>query len=152
MSETAASPARTDGLAAQPPLLEVKGLQKFFPITRGFLQRVVGHVRAVDGVDFTLAEGETGYSVFDVSAALREQGWLVPAYTFPADREDLAVLRVVVRNGFSHDLADLLIEALQRALPRLRSQQTPQRGAEAASFSHGADTRPHRADVRSAGS
>ncbi|MGW0179166.1 glutamate decarboxylase [Nocardia sp. NPDC003345] len=89
---------------------------------------------------FTLAPEETGYSVFDVSAALREQGWLVPAYTFPADREDLAVLRIVVRNGFSHDLADLLIEALQRALPRLRAQQAPQRGAEAASFSHGADT------------
>ena len=41
------------------PLLEVKGLQKFFPITRGFFRRVVGHVRAVDGVDFTVREGET---------------------------------------------------------------------------------------------
>ncbi|MBV9356434.1 MAG: ABC transporter ATP-binding protein [Chloroflexi bacterium] len=40
-------------------LLEVRGLQKFFPITHGFFQRVVGHVRAVDGVDFTLNEGET---------------------------------------------------------------------------------------------
>lgn len=75
------------------------------------------------------------YSVFDVSA-LREQGWLVPAYTFPADREDLAVLRIVVRNGFSHDLADLLYEAIARVLPRLRAQNHPQRGAEAASFSH----------------
>ncbi|HEX7306870.1 MAG TPA: glutamate decarboxylase, partial [Lentzea sp.] len=42
---------------------------------------------------FTLADGETGFSVFDVSAALRESGWLVPAYTVPAHREDLAVLR-----------------------------------------------------------
>src|SRR4051794_41374764 len=41
------------------PLLDVRGLQKFFPITRGFLQRTVGHVRAVDGVDFTVNEGET---------------------------------------------------------------------------------------------
>ncbi len=41
------------------PLLDVRGLQKFFPITKGFLQRTVGHVRAVDGVDFTLHEGET---------------------------------------------------------------------------------------------
>src|SRR5262245_12257743 len=44
---------------ANPPLLEVRGLQKFFPITEGFFQRVVGHVRAVDGVDFTVKEGET---------------------------------------------------------------------------------------------
>src|SRR5580765_6545751 len=41
------------------PLLDVRRLQKFFPITRGFLQRTVGHVRAVDGVDFTVNEGET---------------------------------------------------------------------------------------------
>jgi peptide/nickel transport system ATP-binding protein len=41
------------------PLLEVRGLKKHFPITRGFMQRTVGHVRAVDGVDFTLREGET---------------------------------------------------------------------------------------------
>ena len=44
---------------APQPLLDVRGLQKFFPITRGFLQRTVGHVRAVDGVDFTVNEGET---------------------------------------------------------------------------------------------
>jgi oligopeptide/dipeptide ABC transporter ATP-binding protein len=41
------------------PLLDVRGLQKFFPITKGFLQRTVGYVRAVDGVDFTVNEGET---------------------------------------------------------------------------------------------
>jgi len=101
---------------------------------------------------FTLAPGETGYSVFDVSAALREQGWLVPAYTFPADRQDLAVLRIVVRNGFSHDLADLLIEAIERALPRLRAQRGPARGDEAASFSHAADARPSGARFSADGS
>ena len=39
---------------------------------------------------FTLHDDVTNYSVFDVSAGLRERGWQVPAYTFPADREDLA--------------------------------------------------------------
>ncbi len=46
-------------MTAAQPLLDVRGLQKFFPITKGFLQRVTGQVRAVDGVDFTVAEGET---------------------------------------------------------------------------------------------
>ncbi|MGI8691068.1 MAG: ABC transporter ATP-binding protein [Thermomicrobiales bacterium] len=40
-------------------LLEVKNLQKFFPIRQGFLQRVTGHVRAVDDVSFDLRQGET---------------------------------------------------------------------------------------------
>jgi len=47
------------GTASQPPLLEVKELQKFFPIRKGFWKRTVGYVRAVDGVSFTLHEGET---------------------------------------------------------------------------------------------
>jgi len=41
------------------PLLRVSGLQKLFPIRKGFLKRTVGHVRAVDGVDFHIDEGET---------------------------------------------------------------------------------------------
>jgi peptide/nickel transport system ATP-binding protein len=41
------------------PLLRVAGLQKLFPIRKGFLKRTVGHVRAVDGVDFHIDEGET---------------------------------------------------------------------------------------------
>ncbi|MFE9425890.1 glutamate decarboxylase [Kitasatospora sp. NPDC006697] len=82
------------------------------------------------------------FSVFDVSAALREHGWLVPAYTFPANRTDLAALRIVVRNGFGHDLADLLLDDLRRVLPRLRAQQEPRRSADdAGGFAHGAETK-----------
>ena len=47
------------GAASQRPLLEVQELQKFFPIRKGFWRRTVGYVRAVDGVSFTLHEGET---------------------------------------------------------------------------------------------
>ena len=41
------------------PLLEVRGLQKFFPIVKGMFSRVTGHVRAVDDVSFTMQQGET---------------------------------------------------------------------------------------------
>ncbi|HEX9572054.1 MAG TPA: ATP-binding cassette domain-containing protein, partial [Burkholderiales bacterium] len=40
-------------------MLRVAGLRKLFPIRKGFLKRTVGHVRAVDGVDFHIDEGET---------------------------------------------------------------------------------------------
>ncbi len=45
--------------ATRQPLLRVSGLQKLFPIRKGFLKRTVGHVRAVDGVDFHIDEVET---------------------------------------------------------------------------------------------
>ena len=65
------------------------------------------------------------FTVFDVSVALRERGWQVPAYTFPENRADLAVLRVVVRRGFSHDMADLLVADFERQLPHLQRLARP---------------------------
>ena len=41
------------------PLLEVRGLKKHFPVRKGLLSRVVGQVKAVDGLDFTLERGQT---------------------------------------------------------------------------------------------
>ena len=58
---------------------------------------------------FKLRNEVTGYSVFDLSERLRQRGWQVPAYTFPADMTDTSVMRIVVRNGFSMDLASLLL-------------------------------------------
>jgi glutamate decarboxylase len=74
---------------------------------------------------FTTEADVKTFDVFDVSRRLRERGWQVPAYTFPADRTDLAVLRIVCRNGFSKDLADLLLADLTRLLPELRRQPGP---------------------------
>jgi glutamate decarboxylase len=86
---------------------------------------------------FTLKQGIDNFTVFDVSNALRERGWLVPAYTFPEKRTDLAALRVVVKRGFSHDMAELLVEDLKRQLPRLERQPGPLHdGSEATGFHH----------------
>ncbi|HET6643172.1 MAG TPA: glutamate decarboxylase [Gaiellaceae bacterium] len=86
---------------------------------------------------FTLSDEVDNFTVFDVSNALRERGWLVPAYTFPENRTDLAALRVVVKRGFGHDMADLLVSDLERQLPRLQKQSAPLHdGAEASGFHH----------------
>jgi glutamate decarboxylase len=77
------------------------------------------------------------YTVFDLSLALRERGWQVPAYTFPENRTDLAALRVVVRRGFTHDMADLLLADVKRQLARLEKQPAPTHDAESATgFAH----------------
>jgi glutamate decarboxylase len=66
-------------------------------------------------VTFSVNPSVTKYPAYDVSRKLREAGWLVPAYTMPPNREDLVVLRVVVRNGFSHDMASLFLRDLEVA-------------------------------------
>jgi len=85
---------------------------------------------------FKLKDEIDNFTAFDVSNALRERGWQVPAYTFPANRTDLAALRVVVRQGFSHDLADMLVADIKRQLPRLQKQAAPVHGADEQAFHH----------------
>jgi glutamate decarboxylase len=71
---------------------------------------------------FKLADDVDNFTVFDLSNALRARGWQLPAYTFPKNRTDLAALRVVVRRGVTHDLADLLISDIKRELAVLDKQ------------------------------
>ncbi|WP_344999324.1 pyridoxal-dependent decarboxylase, partial [Tsukamurella soli] len=74
---------------------------------------------------FALQDEVTNYTVFDLSDRLRQRGWQVPAYTYPADREDLAVLRVVVRAGMNHDMADLLLADIRNHTEKLESLTGP---------------------------
>jgi glutamate decarboxylase len=80
-------------------------------------------VSAGDGIPafaFRLRAG-TGYTVFDVSEHVRTRGWTLPAYRMPPALDDVAVLRIVVRNGFSRDLAGDLVDDLHRVVERLGS-------------------------------
>ena len=89
---------------------------------------------------FKLRDDVTGYSVFDLSERLRMRGWQVPAYTFPADMTDTAVMRIVVRNGFSMDLANLLLTDLRLHVRVLehhpQTQPPPEIQSRRQSFKH----------------
>ena len=65
---------------------------------------------------FKLRDEISAYSVFNISQKLREKGWQVPAYTMPEHAEDIAVLRIVVREGFSYDMADMLLADIKKAV------------------------------------
>jgi len=69
--------------------------------------------------------GAASYTVFDLSERLRQRGWLVPAYTFPADLQDVAVLRIVIRNGFSMDLAGEFLADLRMQADLLAAHPGP---------------------------
>ncbi len=79
-----------------------------------------------------------GFSLFDFADRLRTRGWLVPAYTLPPEREDLAIQRILVRHGTSRDLAALLLADMRRALALLDGHppSEPLTEAEAGGFRH----------------
>jgi glutamate decarboxylase len=79
---------------------------------------VISDGSAIPVVSFRLA-GDFGYTEFDVSAGLRPFGWQVPAYTMPEGAENISVLRIVVREGFSADLARSLCEDLTKVMEQL---------------------------------
>ena len=111
--------ARVQGYARSVALYTSAAIEKMGPfelLTRG---------DALPVFAFKLKDEVKNYTVFDVSAALRERGWQVPAYTFPKNREDLAALRVVVRRGFTFDVADMLLADLRKQVARLEKLPAP---------------------------
>jgi glutamate decarboxylase len=76
------------------------------------------------------------YSVYDLSDKLRQRGWQVPAYTMPEGAENVAVLRVVVREGFSRDLAGELLKALGEAVAFFEKNPPAQPTAPPPAFAH----------------
>jgi glutamate decarboxylase len=71
---------------------------------------------------FRLAPGIAGLTVFDVSQAMRARGWHLPAYTFPAPCQDVSVLRLVVRTGFTAELARLFVADLTQVTRQLQAR------------------------------
>ncbi len=89
---------------------EISGLAPYELVSKG------------DGIPaFAFRIRDAPYTVYGVSDALRIRGWLVPAYTMPPALDHIDVLRIVVRNGFSRDLACMLLDDLRRVDERLRS-------------------------------
>ncbi|HEU5002919.1 MAG TPA: glutamate decarboxylase [Actinomycetota bacterium] len=79
---------------------------------------LVSQGEGIPAFAFRLREG-VPYSVFDISELIRVAGWLVPAYHMPPDLEEVAVLRIVVRDDFSRDLGGALLADLKRVTDRL---------------------------------
>jgi glutamate decarboxylase len=95
---------------------------------------VVSDGTAIPVVAFKLRD-PSKYTVFHISDQLRRGGWQVPAYTMPENATDVAVLRIVVREGFGPDLASKLVQGLADAVSHLE-QFPPAHETVATGFSH----------------
>jgi len=86
-----------------------------------------------------LKEGvDHSFTLFDLADRLRTRGWLVPAYALPPHREDLAIQRILVKHGFSRDMATLLLNDYRDALAHFDRHPVaqPLSAEEAGSFTH----------------
>ena len=65
------------------------------------------------------------WTLYDLQDKLSQHGWMVPAYTLPSKLEDYVVMRVVVRQGFSRDMADMLLGDINNAVAELEKLDYP---------------------------
>ncbi len=65
------------------------------------------------------------WTLYDLQDKLSQHGWMVPAYTLPSKLEDYVVMRVVVRQGFSRDMADMLLGDINNAIAELEKLEYP---------------------------
>jgi glutamate decarboxylase len=95
----------------------------------------------IPAVTWSAIDPSAPHNLFDLAEALRARGWLVPAYTLPTDQEAVTVQRIIVRHGFSLDMADLLLDDMRRALARL-DERPPSAPAPSSSASFHHDATP----------
>ncbi len=94
---------------------------------------------ALPGAAWMLKKGvDPGFNLYDLSDKLRARGWQIASYSLPAHCEDMVIQRVVIRHGFSHDFAQLLIEDIERSIEQLSKypKRTNLTEHEAGGFRH----------------
>ena len=95
--------------------------------------------KGIPAVSWTIKAGaKPGYTLFDLSERLRTRGWLVAAYTMLPNITDLVVMRLLIRNGFSRDMADMLLEDIKRSIDHFQKHPVPKplTAAEGTTFAH----------------
>ena len=104
-------------------------------------QALAGKLGAIDGLTLlndasqfpivvARAEDPEKLDLTLLSRLLRERGWIVPAYTLPPDAEHITVLRLVVKENFSRDMADMLAHDVRAAVHTLEHGPSPRQRRE----------------------
>ncbi|KAL7180959.1 hypothetical protein ACSBR1_039920 [Camellia fascicularis] len=83
---------------------------------------IISKQKGIPLVAFTLKDPHNKRLPYELSKALRHYGWIVPAYTMPANVEHMTVLRVVVREDLSRQLIEKLVFHIKNAMSELADQ------------------------------
>ncbi|MEG1572863.1 MAG: glutamate decarboxylase, partial [Bacteroidales bacterium] len=65
------------------------------------------------------------WTLYDLQSVLQESGWMVPAYSMPANIEDVVVMRMVFRQGFSRDMIDMLLNDIRNTIVEFEKLEYP---------------------------
>lgn len=68
---------------------------------------------------------KANWTLYDLQAKLQESGWMVPAYTLPDNLQNEVVMRIVCKQGFSMDMADMLLADIANAVTELEKLEYP---------------------------
>ncbi len=68
---------------------------------------------------------EAKWTLYDLQNRMQQNGWMIPAYTMPKDIDDMIVMRVVVRQGMTLDMAEMLLEDLRTAIAEFEALEYP---------------------------
>ena len=93
----------------------------------------------IPAVCFSFKEGyDPGYNLYDLSDRLRTRGWQVPAFSLPPNVQHIVVMRVMARQGFTMDMAALLVQDMKRSMNFLAQHASAHhlKESEAMAFKH----------------
>jgi glutamate decarboxylase len=96
-------------------------------------------VGGIPGLSWTLKKGiDPGFNLFDLSDRIRSRGWQIAAYAMPANRQDLVIMRILIRHGFSRDIAGILLSDLQHCIDYFSNHPNGQHSdeQESSGFKH----------------
>ncbi len=70
-------------------------------------------------------EADAKWTLYDLQDRLQQSGWMVPAYSMPRSIEEMVVMRIVIRQGMSRDMADMLLSDIKVAVEELEKLEYP---------------------------
>ncbi|MDR2919991.1 MAG: glutamate decarboxylase [Tannerella sp.] len=94
---------------------------------------------AIPGAAWMLKKDiDPGFSLYDLSDRMRMRGWQIASYSLPVNAQDMVIQRVLIRHGFSHDMAQLMIDDLKRCIDYFKEHPVTKKGCQELSggFNH----------------
>lgn len=95
--------------------------------------------QGIPALTWTFKDGlKLNYTLYDLSDRMRTRGWQVPAYSMPANRQDLVVMRILARHGFSMEMASVFIDDMKRSIAHFEEHPVvkPMTQAQAGGYNH----------------